>query len=213
MKKKLDKTFIKLSKHYDSLVRKYGDNVKSSQQSTSISRDKRLQNLLKNIDIKKTNSILDFGCGTGYLYNYLNKLKFKGRYTGIDISFEAINFAKKNLKKNKNCDFMLIDILKNKLNRKYDYILINGTFNNNTKNNWFWMKKCLEKLFLSAKKGIVFNNLSSYVDYKDKKLFYIEPEKVFQFCKKILEKRVMIDNTYQIKKNVIPYEFTTFIKK
>ena len=28
MKKKLDKTFIKLSKHYDSLVRKYGDNVK-----------------------------------------------------------------------------------------------------------------------------------------------------------------------------------------
>ena len=50
--KKLDKTFIKLSKHYDSLVRKYGDNVKSSQQSTSISRDKRLQNLLKNIDIK-----------------------------------------------------------------------------------------------------------------------------------------------------------------
>ena len=95
---------------------------------------------------------------------------------------------------------MLIDILKNKLNRKYDYILINGTFNNNTKNNWFWMKKCLEKLFLSAKKGIVFNNLSSYVDYKDKKLFYIEPEKVFQFCKKNLGKRVMIDNTYQIKK-------------
>ena len=45
--KKLDKTFIKLSKHYDLLVRKYGDNVKSSQQSTSISRDKRLKLIKK----------------------------------------------------------------------------------------------------------------------------------------------------------------------
>ena len=86
------------------------------------------------------------------MYNYLNKLKFKGRYSGIDISFEAINFAKKKFKKNNSCDFMLIDILKNQINKKYDYILINGTFNNNTKNNWFWMRKCLKKLFLSAKR-------------------------------------------------------------
>ena len=75
------------------------------------------------------------------------------------------------------------------------------------------MKKCLILLFKNVKKGMFFNNLSYYVDYKQKDLFYIKPEKVFSFCKKFLSHYVIIKNDYQIKKNIIPFEFTTFVFK
>lgn len=213
MKNTFDKTISDLSNHYDDLVKKFGNDVKSSQQSSEITRKKRLENLIKYLDLKKKNSILDFGCGTGFLYEHLKSLNFKGTYTGIDISPEAIKLGKKIYGKNKNCNFLLVNIFKKKLNKKFDYVLINGTFNNNTKNNWIWMKKSLIRLFSITKKAIVFNNLSHYVDYYDKKLFYIKPEKVFNFCKDKLGKKIILDNSYILKKNTIPYEFTTSVIK
>ena len=213
MSDKFNKTINDLANHYDKLVKKFGNNVKSSQQSTLATRKKRLENLIQYLDIKKQNSVLDFGCGTGFLYEHLKNLNFKGSYTGIDISPEAIKLANKLYNKNKNCNFILTNILKTKLKKKFDYVLINGTFNNNTKNNWIWMKKSLIQLFSITKKAIIFNNLSYYVDYYDKKLFYIKPEKVFFFCKNELGKKVILNNSYVLKKNTIPYEFTTCVKR
>ena len=88
----------------------------------------------------------------------LKKSGFKGKYTGVDISSEAIKLAKKNYLKNNNCNFILLNILKKNL-KKFDYILINGTFNNNTKNNWIWMREILVRLFSITKKALIFNNL------------------------------------------------------
>lgn len=213
MNNKYEKVGADLASHYDKLVKKFGNDVKSSQQSTKASRKKRLEILLKYVDFKKGNSILDFGCGTGYLYKYLQKSGFKIKYTGIDISPEAIKFAKKIYNKENHCNFILANILERNLEKKFDHILINGTFNNNTKNNWNWMRESLIRLYSITKKTLVFNNLSNYVDYYDKKLFYVQPEKVFNFCKKKLGDKVIIDNSYALKKNIVPYEFTTCVKR
>lgn len=212
-KKKTDFSNVtkKLSSHYDTLVKKYGSSVRSSQQSNRKTRDRRLFNLLKYVDLKKKTSILDFGCGTGYLFDYLKIQKFKGSYLGIDISSEAIKKAKLLNKKNKNCSFKNINIFKETIDKNYDYIIINGTFNNNTKNNWLWMKKSLKILIKIANKKIIFNNLSIFVDYFDKRLFYINPTKVFNFVKKELDKKCIIDHSYNLKKNILPYEFTTVV--
>ena len=75
------------------------------------------------------------------------------------------------------------------------------------------MRTCLKKIFKSTNNVLVFNNLSNYVDYKDKNLFYIRPEKVFSFCKRNLSNYVILRNEYQIKKRVIPFEFTTYVFK
>ena len=213
MHEKFTKTINDLANHYDKLVKKFGNSVRSSQQSTIATRKKRLEILIQYLDIKKKNSVLDFGCGTGFLYEHLKSLKFKGSYTGIDISPEAIKLANKLYDNNKNCNFILTNILKKKLKTKFDYVLINGTFNNKTKNNWILMKKYLTQLFSITKKAIIFNNLSYYVDYYDKKLFYVKPEKVFFFCKNELGKKVIINNSYVLKKDTIPFEFTTCVKR
>ena len=96
---------------------------------------------------------------------------------------------------------------------KPNFLAHAGTFNNNTGNNWYWMKEILINLFKHTKIKLSFNNLSKYVDYYDKNLFYIEPEKVLSFSKKYLGKFVNLNHSYQLKKNVIPYEFTTSIYK
>ena len=67
MKSQFDKTVDDLSNHYDQLVKKIGNHVKSSQQSTEQTRKKRLEILIQYLDIKKKSSILNFGCGTGFL--------------------------------------------------------------------------------------------------------------------------------------------------
>lgn len=71
--KNFSSTINQLSVHYDLLIKKFGDDVRSSQQSNKETREKRLIQLTKYIEIQKNYSILDFGCGTGYLYEFLEK--------------------------------------------------------------------------------------------------------------------------------------------
>lgn len=213
MKNNFDNTFQKISIHYDKLFDKYGSSVKSSQQSSRVTQIKRMKILTKNIIFKKNDKVFDFGCGTGYLLNFLKKQKkFKGIYHGCDISEKIISYNIKKFKSSKVL-FLNQNILKKKLYVKYDYIFINGTFNNYTGNNMQWMKKILIKLIVNTKKKLIFNNLSRYVDYKDNKLFYADPSEIFDFCKKKLSKNVSINHSYSIKKGVIPYEFTTIVSK
>ena len=53
MHEKFTKTINDLANHYDKLVKKFGNNVRSSQQSTIATRKKRLEILIQYLDIKK----------------------------------------------------------------------------------------------------------------------------------------------------------------
>ena len=209
------KNLLKLKSHYNNLFQKFKESYKTAQQSSRETQKKRMKILIENFKFNNQDRILDFGCGTAFLYKYLiRKKNFKGYYTGIDISDKIIRYNKIKFKKNKKVNFLNLDISKKKVNLKnYDYVFISGTFNNKINNNWLWMKICLKKIFKSTKKVLVFNNLSHYVDYKDKNLFYIRPEKVFSYCKRNLSNYVILRNEYQIKKRVIPFEFTTYVFK
>ena len=55
-----------------------------------------------------------------------------------------INFAKKKYKKAR---FENKNIFKDKINERFDYVLINGTFNYRFQKNFSWIKKTLKILF------------------------------------------------------------------
>ena len=214
MKKKHLYSIKKLTHHYNSLFLKHKDSHNTAQQSSKVTQEKRMNVLIDNLTFKKNHSVLDFGCGTGHLYEILKKKNFDGRYFGIDISDKIIEFNNQKFSKNKKMKFQNIDILNsNNLLGVYDFIFINGTFNNLTKNNWKFMTDCLKVLFKKTRIMLAFNNLSYYVDYYDKDLFYVKPEKVFYFCKKNLSQFVTLRNEYQIKKRILPFEFTTYVYK
>ena len=210
--KKNDTDCLKI--HYNELFLKYKNSHLTAQQSSRKTQEIRMKFLLDKLIIKNNEKILDFGCGTAHLYDFLKKKKLNIYYTGIDIADKIIAYNKKKYKKNKKVTFINLDILTSKKNiGVYDYIFISGTFNNKIANNWIWMQKCLKYLFKKTKKLLAFNNLSFYVDYYDRNLFYIKPEKVFSFCKTNLSPYVTVINDYQIKRGIIPFEFTTLVYK
>lgn len=75
-------------------------------------------------DIKRGFNVLDFGCGNGLMLKAV--LSKGGEYTGIDISDQLIELAKKKYVqeiKNKQAKFFVGDVLKNKLpDNQFDYI-------------------------------------------------------------------------------------------
>ena len=205
-----DKIFQKISMEYDKNFVKYGNSPKSVGQLDIRTLEKRLS-ILTEVGVLKNSKVLDFGCGIGYLYSYLKKkIKFNGEYVGYDISNEMINFANK---KYKNVRFENKDILSERINERFDYVIINGTFNNKINQNLNWIKKTLKILFKKTDKAIAFNNITSYVDYFDKKLYYAQPEKIFNFCKSELSPLVSLRHDYQLKDKKLPSEFTTYVYK
>ena len=68
--------------------------------------------------IDKGASVLDIGCGDGFLLEYLTRINDVKGY-GIDISTEAINFAK-----SRDVSAEVADVFEWEINQDYDYIII-----------------------------------------------------------------------------------------
>jgi len=98
-----------LANFYDAQAEKYAQTRNKHRSDADI--------LLNEIKIhgKKTLNILEFGCGSGRLLAQLTQLKdIKINYTGIDISKNLLNFAKKQIpptNKNIKATFLCDDIV------------------------------------------------------------------------------------------------------
>jgi hypothetical protein len=60
---------------------------------------------------------------------------------------------------------------------------------------------------------LAFNALSTYVDYIDEHLNYLDPAAMLDFCKTELSARTVLRHDYLLKEGVIPYEFTMYVYK
>jgi ubiquinone/menaquinone biosynthesis C-methylase UbiE len=79
--------------------------------------------LIELIKINKTNFVLDVACGTGVVTKQIQKKISKlGYVVGIDTSTTAIKIAKKWNEKNKNLDFVNIDVENFTFSKKFDII-------------------------------------------------------------------------------------------
>ena len=80
----------KLNKHYKNWANLYDADMSSWGYAYPLQLNKILTNKLR---LKKTNKILDAGCGTGYVAEVLSKLNYKN-ITGIDFSEEMLTIAR-----------------------------------------------------------------------------------------------------------------------
>ena len=107
MKNKLYNTIVE---HYESCFEEHGDNCFGVGWNNQKDMDKRFQVMLEVIkeDFHKTIELLDFGCGTSMLYDYIQQKNLKNIvYTGLDMSKKFINYSKEKYPQN---DFYLLDI-------------------------------------------------------------------------------------------------------
>lgn len=199
----------KIEKLYTNSLKKYGVSPKSVGWKNAISHQLRFRKLLTVIDENETEiSINDLGCGWGGLYDYIiNKTKFKiSCYYGYDISKDMLNAAKKHIQF-KNAHFYKSDHIL----YSADYSFVSGNFNvkfNESNKKWLeYVKSVIINLNKKSKKGFAFNALTTYVDYKEKHLYYADPLYFFDFCKRIISKKVSLLHDYNL------WEWTIIVKK
>ena len=114
---------MKNKKYYEA----YDDRYKKIHEETSLAwagerPSPTLEKLLKKYGADENSSILEIGCGEGQ--NALNLINLGYNIEASDVSPEAIKWCKERARVN-NIDekhFFVMDILKNSLDKKYDFI-------------------------------------------------------------------------------------------
>lgn len=198
----------RLERHYAALFSREGDSPQAAQWSDRATQERRFA-LLAEIGPAADAAILDFGCGTGHLLEYLRRERqFTGEYTGYDLSAEMIAAARG---KFPGVTFERRNIFADGVDGDFDYAFISGVFNNPVADNEKFMHDVLRLLFQHVRRGLAFNALSAYVDFFDANLSYKSPEQVFRFCKEALSPLVTLRHDYLVKPGVVPYEFTIYV--
>ena len=199
-----------LKQYYQSLYQAHGNSVEAVQHVSQASQYKRFD-ILTDIDTQ-LNSIIDIGCGLGDMYHYLNSKGYQGSYLGLDFVDEFIQAASEKFRAHSQANFARFDLTKEKIPATHDYILLSGVFNNNTPDAKQFMLSTIDAMFQACKKGVAFNAMSTYVDFLNDVLFYIDPLEVFDHCKK-LGAHVVLKHDYIVKEGSVPYEFTMYLYK
>lgn len=200
-----EKSKIEMTKHYSDLLRMHGPTKEAMVYSSEEQQNKRYA-LLADVEvIAKESSILDVGCGLGYLCGFLRRYGWKGRYTGIDINPDMILAAKKRLPKD---NFICIDILTEEFTEQFDYVFCGATVQHKPKysNPNEYLEQMVKKMFSCAKKALAFDVFSSRVDYMNEDRLYVDPAHLLNFCY-TLTTRVVLRNDAR------PYEIMLYLYK
>ena len=155
-------------------------------------------------------SLLDFGCGTAHLLEYIetNKIE-KIVYLGLDISQKFIDVAQAKFPEN---SFYCVDILEStdKL-RRFDYAVMNGVFTEKRELSfdemWAYFTQMISIIYDKCDKGFAFNVMSKNVDWERDDLFHVSYDLLSDFLCKNLSRNHIIRNDYGL------YEYTVYVFK
>ena len=207
--------YLDIIKHYENCFEEHGDTHKGMDwpnPEDALTRFKVMLDIKKfNFDLDKNVSLLDFGCGTGHLYNYIEEqgLDNEFNYNGLDISSTFIDTARK---KFPNLTFYNHDILVDSDHiPSFDYLVMNGVFTEKLKLSFdemfHYFKLLIQKAFSITNKGIAFNVMSTNVSWEREDLFHLPADLLTQFLCNKISRNYIIRNDYGL------YEYTVYLFK
>ncbi len=166
----------KIKKYYeDNNIEGYPDYYILGWESEA-AQELRFKQLVGNIDLNGK-TILDVGCGTGNLLEYISRQFKDFNYTGIDVLPHMIQRAGE---KKLNGRFVCMDLFKSNPygNKTFDVVFSSGIFNLNLGNNQEFLMDAVDIFQNLAREAISFNLLWDKSADKDVKYFYFSPEEV-----------------------------------
>jgi SAM-dependent methyltransferase len=202
------KPYLDIVNHYEKCLRLFGDSHLGVDWRDPNDAEKRYQVMLDIIQRKagETVKLLDFGCGTAGLYDYINKKGISNiEYAGLDISSA---FIKVSQKKYPNIRFFNVDILDPDTSLpNFDYIIMNGVFTEKISLSFEQMFEyfcsVLERAFPYCRKGIAFNVRSNQVDNKEEDLFHLPFDSLAWFLIKQVSRHFLIRNDYGLEEYTV----------
>lgn len=169
----------------------------------------RFEQLCRVIEPGGSGSINDLGCGYGALLEYLDTCNPGVTYTGIDVSPEMVRAATERHAGRSGARF----VCASRPDQDADYGMASGVFNvrlSRTDDEWqAYVESTLDMLSETSRKGFAFNCLTSYSDADKMRdhLYYADPCKLFDLCKRRYSRNVALLHDYGL------YEFTMLVRR
>lgn len=208
------KEYNKIIAHYERCLDKHGDNHLGVDWPKLEDVDTRYKIMLDIIKLNEESdrkvSLLDFGCGTGHLLDFVRRNNKKNIiYSGLDISQKFIDVAKKKYPDN---SFYCIDILDSKDSiGNFDYVVMNGVFTEKRELSydemWNYFTKMITVIYEKCNNGFAFNVMSKNVDWEREDLYHVSHDILSSFLCANLTRNYIIRNDYGL------YEYTVYVFK
>lgn len=199
-----------VASYYAEKLAQHGDTPRGVDWNGEESQIVRFAQLCKIIDPQTPNfSVNDLGCGYGALLDYLRSRRANFTYLGVDVSQEMIETAERRYPTADQARF----IVAAEPDELSDYGLASGIFNvrlRRSDEEWFdYLEATLDVLDRTSSLGFAFNCLTSYSDGDKKRdhLYYADPCRLFDLCKRRYSRQVALLHDYDL------YEFTILVKK
>ncbi len=197
---------------FSDLFNKHGDTPQGVSSESSAHKNLRYEILANPIfrEIESKVSVHDVGMGVGTFLEYLkrNFSEDMFEYSGSEIVKEYVEYSRL---KFPNIDIKLGDIVTNDFGNEYDWLILSGVFHQRLNvDDTSWLKYFSETIiaaFELSKKGIAFNVVSPFVDYKLPNIYYADLKQIMELITSRLTRFFTIQHAYPL------YECTFHVYK
>ncbi len=197
--------------YYEDKLIRFGTTPRGVDWNSNESQFLRLQVLLRalNVEALEKCSLLDYGCGYGALVDLITEIPSNVTYTGFDLSEAMIEAARQRHQLHEpSVSFTTL-----RPNVTFDFVVASGVFNvkgDTSDANWEeYVFHCISEMSETANIGFAFNMLTIYSDAHRRRsdLFYADPMKIFDTCRRSYSPRVSLIHDYEL------FEFTVVVKR
>jgi SAM-dependent methyltransferase len=207
----LDETQKKLSEYFSSKLEEFGATPRGVDYNGPEAQECRFEQLIKIIKPAPPFTIIDYGCGYGAIFDFLNARGWQFEYFGLDVIEKMVIAAREAHTGFPNVHFTTLE---SEL-PVADYLVAGSIFNIRLEaayEDWQeFVVKTLYRMNSLCTKGFSFNMLTKYSDAdrmaQRPDLFYGDPLFFFDLCKREFSRNVALLHDYGL------YDFTILVRK
>lgn len=207
----LEETQKKLNDYFSEKLEKFGATPQGVDYNGPEAQAIRFEQLVKVIRPEAPFTVMDFGCGYGAMFDFLQAKGWKFEYWGVDL-IEKMVVAGREAHRDFPHAHFTVDAHEAP---QADYLLAGAIFNIKLETPYDeWRESTLQTLRRMNElctKGFSFNMLTSYSDpermAERPDLYYGDPLFYFDFCKRNFSRSVALLHDYGL------YDFTILVRK
>ena len=212
MIKNLNDVQEKLNSYFTEKLEQFGATAKGVDYNGETAQHTRFAELVRIVkNPAEKFSILDYGCGYGAMFDFLQAKRWQFDYYGVDLIEKMVIAGRETHKDFPNAQFTIDE----KEVPKVDYLVAAGIFNiklDAPYEEWQdFTVKTLHRMNDLCSKGFAFNMLTKYSDAERMAqrpdLFYGDPLFFFDLCKRNFSRNVALLHDYGL------YDFTILVRK
>lgn len=207
----IDETQKKLEQYFTEKLETHGPTPQGIDCNGAPAQLARFAELVRVIHPAKPFTVIDYGCGYGAMFDFLNARGWQFEYYGVDLIEKMITAGREIHKSFPNAHFTTDE----KELPVADYLVAQGIFNikmDSPYDEWQGMiLETLPRMNALCSRGFSFNMLTQYSDAdrmaERPHLFYGDPLLFFDFCKRNFSRNVALLHDYGL------YDFTILVRK